>query len=192
MVPAAAVPARARNSIACSAPGASVPRAQETTWAAAVQPAGSSTGSRPVGSVSVTTTFCAATVPEFEATSRKLPMSPTATVDEPTTLFAIPTSTVPGVNETRSSLLVKSGSKLKTPATGGVLLDSARLSTCVPALSGASVLWIVITRSSPGPSWGMSQTTNGSPGPRRRCSPRSGRTDRRPVPPEIDIPVGGF
>ncbi len=125
----------------------------------------------PSGSVSVTATFVAATVPELDATSRNVATSPTATVDEPTTLFVIPTSTVPGVNETRASLLLKSGSKLKTPVTGRVLLESARLSTWVPALSGASVPSIVITRSSPGPSWGISQTTIGDPGGKPLLSP---------------------
>ena len=90
-------------------------------------------------------------------------------------------------------MLLKSGSKLKTPVNGRVLLESARLSTWVPALSGASVLSIVITRSSPGPSWGMSQKTigtSGAGGPPKLSAVGSYR--QTPVPPEIDIAVGGF
>ena len=73
-----------------------------------------------------------------------------------------------------------------------MLLESPKLVTSVPALSGASVPSIVITRSSPGPSWGMSQATIGNPGGGTpRLSP-VGSYWQTPVPPEIDIDVGGF
>ena len=87
---------------------------------------------------------------------------------------------------------MRSGSKLKIPVTGRVLLETARLSTCVPALSGASVLWIVITRSSPGPNWGMSQKTIGTSGAGAPKLSAVGSYRQTPVPPEIDIAVGGF
>ncbi len=74
--------------------------------------------------------------PSLRATSRNTASPPTGTVPSPTRVFSIPTSTVPGMNETRSSLLSKSGSKLKIPANGTVLLDSARLSTWVSGAVG--------------------------------------------------------
>ena len=69
----------------------------------------------------------------------------------------------------------------------------AKLVTGVPALADDSVPWIVITRSSPGPNWGMSQATIGKsePGGAPMLSP-VGSKRQTPVPPEIEIAVGGF
>jgi hypothetical protein len=143
--------------------------------------------------VSVTTTFLAGTVPEFEATSRKVPTSPTAIDDEPTTLLVIPTSTVPGVNVTAAWLSAKlSGSQVRS-VKGTTAPAKALFVTCMPALSGVSVDEYVITRCSPGPKWGISPTTTGKsePGGAPRLSP-VGSKRQTPVPPEIEIAVGGF
>ena len=144
-------PARACRSIVCSEPGASVPSAQDTTcWPAARQPAGRSTGSRPggqrVGHDDVVRGDGAG-VRGHEPEGRDVADGDGRGADD-----ALGDPDVDGARRevTRSRCCVKSGSKLKVPARGRVLLESAGLSTWVPALSGASVPWIVITRSSPG------------------------------------------
>ena len=155
-----------------ASPAGSVPTVQVTVGPAAAQPALALTSSSPVGSVSTTCTSVASCGPPFRTVSRKLPVSPTVTgAGGPVLVSDRSALGSTGVNETRASLLAKLGSKLKTPVTGRVLLESARLSTWVPALSGASVLSIVITRSSPGPSWGISQATIGDPGAEAEALP---------------------
>ena len=134
-----------------ASPSGRVPIAQVSTCESSVQPSGASEGVKPAGSGSLTTTSGAGTVPPLKARIRKVASSPGSTTSGPTMLFSTPTSTTPGVNDARSPLSSKlSGSKLEVPVSGRTLLDSARFSTWVPAVSGASVLWIVITRSVPG------------------------------------------
>ena len=105
----------------------------------------------------------------------------------------MPVSTVPGVNVTWSPLSAKLSGSQSRPVKGTTAPAVAKLVTSVPALSGARVAVYVITRSSPGPNWGMSQAMIGKsePGGAPMLSP-VGSNRQTPVPPEIDIAVGGF